>query len=155
MPDVFTKKKRSAVMARIRGKGNKDTELRLIQVFRASGIIGWWRGQTLSLKCQGARVKYQETSPRSTGRVKPDFVFQKSKTALFVDGCFWHGCPRHATKPKTNAKFWREKIARNKARDRRVNRLLRARGWKVIRVWEHELVRKNLPRLLKRLEGLR
>ena len=70
---------------------------------------------------------------------------------MFVDGCFWHGCPKHGTQPKTNAAFWRGKIARNKARDKSVNRLLRAQGWKVMRIWQHELAKKNLPRLLKRL----
>lgn len=71
--------------------------------------------------------------------------------AVFVDGCFWHGCLKHATWPKNNAKFWRNKIATNKARDRRVNRALRGRGWTVLRIWEHELRRKNETRLLRRL----
>lgn len=70
---------------------------------------------------------------------------------MFVDGCFWHGCPRHGTSPKTNAAFWRKKIQRNNERDRKVNRLLRMEGWAVIRIWEHELARKNEPRLLLRL----
>ncbi|HTB79281.1 MAG TPA: very short patch repair endonuclease [Opitutaceae bacterium] len=131
MPDIFSKRKRSAVMSLIRGSGNKDTELRLIVIFRSHRINGWRRNAKL------------------TG--KPDFVFPKSKLVVFVDGCFWHGCPKHGTKPKTNAKFWREKIARNQARDREVNRALRAKGWKVFRVWEHELARKNESRLLRRL----
>jgi DNA mismatch endonuclease (patch repair protein) len=83
--------------------------------------------------------------------VKPDFVFPKLKTAVFVDGCFWHGCPRHGTQPRTNAAFWRKKIEGNRTRDRRVNRALRARGWEVVRIWEHALARRNLPRLLQRL----
>lgn len=131
MPDIFTKRKRSEVMSRIRGAGNKNTELRLIQVFRANGLTGWRRGSKLP------------------GR--PDFTFPQLKTALFVDGCFWHGCPQHATQPKTNAAFWREKIAANKARDRRVNRMLRERGWAVIRVWEHELRRRDEAKLVRRL----
>lgn len=122
-------------MARIRGAGNQNTELRLIQIFRAERISGWRRGSTLP--------------------GKPDFVFSKLKTAVFVDGCFWHGCPKHGTQPKNRAAFWLAKLTGNKARDRRVNRALRARGWKVIRIWEHELSRKNLPRLLKRLGDLR
>lgn len=121
-------------MALVRGTSNKSTELRLIQIFRANGITGWRRGSKLP--------------------GKPDFVFPKLKTAIFVDGCFWHGCPRHATKPKTNARFWRNKIATNKARDRKVNRVLRAKSWKVIRVWEHELARKNRPRLLRKLASI-
>ena len=55
---------------------------------------------------------------------------------MFVDGCFWHGCPRHGTSPKGNARFWREKIARNRERDREVNRELRRRGWRVLRIWD-------------------
>ena len=132
--DIFSKAKRSDVMSRICGTGNKGTELRLIQVFRVNGITGWRR--------------------RSKLPGKPDFVFPRLKTAVFVDGCFWHGCPKHGTKPKTNAAFWRTKIARNKARDKEVNRLLRAKGWKVMRIWEHELSRKNSSRLLRRLSVL-
>ena len=150
--DIFSPAERSYVMSRIRGAGNKGTELRLIQIFRANGIMGWRRGRALSLKGQGTRSKYQETKPGSTGRVKPDFVFPKIKTAVFVDGCFWHGCPRHATWPRTRAAFWKAKIEGNRARDRRVNSALRKRGWIVLRIWEHELAKKNLPRLLKRLQ---
>lgn len=131
MSDVFTREKRSAVMARIRGKGNKATELRLVTFMRAAGITGWRRNQPLF--------------------GKPDFVFAKLRLAVFVDGCFWHGCPLHATKPKQNAKFWREKIARNQVRDRLVTRTLRAKGWRVLRLWEHELTRKHERRLQARL----
>ncbi|WP_043583443.1 very short patch repair endonuclease [Geminisphaera colitermitum] len=136
MSDVFTKAKRSAVMARIRGSGNKDTELRLIAIFRENGITGWRRKQTVL--------------------GKPDFVFRKphsgmKRLAVFVDGCFWHGCPLHGTQPKNNAEFWLAKIARNQTRDQLVTRTLRARGWRVLRIWEHELARKNRARLLARL----
>lgn len=83
--------------------------------------------------------------------MKPDFVFRHLRVALFVDGCFWHGCPKHATQPKTNAAFWRDKIAANRARDRRVTRVLRALGWRVLRIWEHELRRRTEPTLVRRL----
>ena len=66
--------------------------------------------------------------------------------------CFWHGCPLHVTQPKQNAQFWREKLARNRARDREVNRALRARGWRVLRIWEHELRRKNEGGLAAKLD---
>jgi len=62
--------------------------------------------------------------------VRPDFVFLKSRTAIFVDGCFWHGCPKHATKPANNKDFWKKKLAGNKKRDRVVNRTLRRAGWR-------------------------
>jgi DNA mismatch endonuclease, patch repair protein len=73
---------------------------------------------------------------------KPDFVFPKQKIALFVDGCFWHGCPQHGTMPsqaKNNRPFWEKKLAGNVERDAHITRQLRKMGWKVIRVWEHEL----------------
>ena len=76
---------------------------------------------------------------RRAATVKPDFVFPRLKLAVFVDGCFWHCCPKHATKPANNAAFWRKKLAANKARDRRVTRTLRRLGWRVVRIWEHEL----------------
>src|SRR5450759_4891870 len=101
----------------------------------AHGITGWRRGAKL------------------TG--KPDFVFSKLRLAVFVDDCFWRGCPRHFIKPRNNAAFWRKKIAANQARDRRVTRTLRAQGWRVLRVWEHELARKNERRLFARVNHYR
>jgi DNA mismatch endonuclease (patch repair protein) len=82
---------------------------------------------------------------------RPDFAFPARRLAVFVDGCFWHGCPRHGTLPKGNARFWREKIARNRERDREVNLELRRRGWRVIRIWEHELRRPAETRMVGRL----
>lgn len=134
MADVFTKAKRSLVMSRIRGAGNKDTELRLIAIFRANKISGWRRRHLL------------------TG--KPDFVFPRQKVVVFVDGCFWHGCPFHATWPKNNAEFWRMKIVGNQKRDRIVTRSLRKAGWRVVRIWEHALTRKHEARTVARLRHL-
>ena len=71
-------------------------------------------------------------------RVHPDIVFTKAKVAVFVDGCFWHGCPTHRTTPKSNTSYWGPKLAANEARDLRVNDALTADGWTVIRIWEHE-----------------
>ncbi len=131
MPDVFTKEKRSAVMALIRSRGNRDTELRMIALFREHGITGWRRN---------ARVFG-----------KPDFVFRAAKVAVFVDGCFWHGCPRHATMPASNRVFWEAKLARNAARDREVTRALRKAGWRVLRVWECALTRTRSARTAARI----
>lgn len=131
MPDIFTQAKRSEVMSRIRGGGNRDTELRMIALFRECGITGWRR------------------KARVFG--KPDFVFPKLRVAVFVDGCFWHGCPKHATMPKTHGAFWMAKLARNKTRDREVTRALRAAGWRVVRVWEHDLVAKMWVRTGRRM----
>lgn len=129
--DIFTPEKRSDVMSRVRGSGNKATELALIAVFRAAGVTGWRRGA----KVFG----------------KPDFVFPKRRLAVFVDGCFWHGCPDHGSVPETRREFWEAKIARNRARDREVNRELKKLGWRVLRLWEHELRAKRRPALLRRL----
>lgn len=67
-----------------------------------------------------------------------DIVFTRRKVAVFIDGCFWHSCPEHATVPKANAEFWREKLQRNRERDRETDQCLRAAGWAVLRFWEHE-----------------
>lgn len=69
---------------------------------------------------------------------RADIVFISAKVAIFVDGCFWHGCPIHGTQAKANAEFWRNKIRRNQARDKETNQLLKKAGWQVVRVWEHE-----------------
>lgn len=119
MPDVFNVSKRSEVMSLIRSRGNKTTELRVAKLLRTNGIVGWRRHQNL------------------IGR--PDFTFRIERVAIFVDGCFWHGCPKHGIRPMQNRLFWDAKIARNKMRDREVMRALRQRGWKVIRIWEHQL----------------
>lgn len=126
MADVFTARKRSEVMSRIRGKGNASTEKRMIQLFREHSIKGWRRNWPLP--------------------GKPDFVFPKLRVALFVDGCFWHRCPKCYRKPATNAEFWEAKITRNVARDKEVNRELKKRGWRVARVWEHALAKYNSSR---------
>lgn len=121
MTDVFSKDKRSEIMSRVRGSGNKATELTLIDAFRQHDLTGWRR--------------------RAKVFGKPDFVFPEERVAVFVDGCFWHGCPQHCTAPASNSEFWDKKLARNKSRDRVVTRTLRERGWKVIRIWQHALSR--------------
>jgi DNA mismatch endonuclease (patch repair protein) len=81
-------------------------------------------------------------SPQNLKRrsqVKPDFVFLHLRIAVFIDGCFWHGCPIHATKPSGNAEFWRTKLSDNQARDRYVTKALRKQKWIVLRFWEHQL----------------
>ena len=82
---------------------------------------------------------------------KPDLVFPSKKLAVFVDGCFWHGCPRCYRQPENNKEYWVKKVARNMERDQRVNRELRRQGWTVIRLWEHE-VRDDLEGCVARIE---
>jgi len=132
--DVFTKSKRSEVMSRIHSSGNRETELALIRVFHERGITGWRRQASLF--------------------GKPDFIFAKLRLAVFVDGCFWHGCPMHSTIPVGNRAFWERKLVTNKLRDRLVNRTLRAKGWKVLRIWEHELSRKQRFLVLRKLRRI-
>lgn len=132
MTDVFSPEKRSAVMSSIKSSGNRDTELALIALFRRNKITGW-------------RRKWPVFG-------KPDFVFPRRRLAVFVDGCFWHGCPTHATQPRTNSEFWFEKLTKNRLRDRLVSRTLRRQGWSVLRIWEHELHPKNETNLLRRVK---
>lgn len=106
-------------MAQIRGTGNKQTELRLAKILRRNRIAGWRRHQRI----QG----------------RPDFIFRSEKVAIFVDGCFWHGCPLHGRKPDSNQTYWLPKLERTKRRDRRNTRRLRAGGWCVVRLWDHDL----------------
>jgi DNA mismatch endonuclease (patch repair protein) len=121
MVDIFSRRKRSEVMSKVRSRGNKATELALIKLFLQVSITGWRRHQ----KVFG----------------KPDFAFRRERLAVFVDGCFWHGCPRHCKIPAGNRAFWTKKLSANRERDRRVNRELRRLGWRVIRIWEHDLGR--------------
>src|ERR1035437_2923 len=124
MSDIFTKAKRSEVMSRIRSRGNKDTEVALAKLLRHHRIIGWHRNQIIF--------------------GKPDFVFPKLKCVVFVDGCFWHGCPKHATKPKNNRNYWRRKLSANKKRDLLVNLTLRRADWQIVRIWECSLQKRPL-----------
>ena len=130
MPDVFTTEKRSLVMAAIRSKGNKDTELKLAAILREYRITGWRRHYKIS--------------------GNPDFVFQRKRVAVFVDGCFWHGCPKHGRKPGSNQSYWGPKLARNRKRDQEISRKLRNGGWRVLRIWEHQLsVRSKVASIIR------
>lgn len=131
--DKVIKERRSKMMAAIKGRGNLTTEVALMKVFRKEKIAGW-------------RRHYDRVEGR------PDFAFPKQKVAVFIDGCFWHGCKKHATTPKTNIQFWEEKIVRNKERDKKVNRELRKSGWKVVRIWEHEM-KKGQLKILRKLNN--
>lgn len=89
------------------------------------------------LHARGLRFRVDRPVLKGVRR-RPDIVFGPARVAVFVDGCFWHGCPDHATWPKSNAAFWREKIETNRSRDRDTDQRLVAAGWLPIRVWEHE-----------------
>lgn len=86
---------------------------------------------------RGARF-FVDRAPVSGLRRRADLVFPRLKVAVYVDGCFWHRCPDHATDPKNNAQWWAEKLAANVTRDRDTDMKLAANGWQVVRIWEHE-----------------
>jgi DNA mismatch endonuclease (patch repair protein) len=113
--DRVSKTIRSRIMAAIRSRGNATTELSLGKLLWAANLRGYGKHW------------------RVVG--KPDFAWPGRKVAVFVDGCFWHGC-RCKYLPRTNMEFWRNKIETNKRRDRRVSRLLQRAGWKVVRIKE-------------------
>lgn len=89
------------------------------------------------LHARGLRYRVDRPVLRELRR-RPDIVFNPARVAVFVDGCFWHGCPQHATWPKHNADFWREKIETNRQRDVDTDLRFEGAGWQVVRVWEHE-----------------
>lgn len=125
MKDPLSPKERSERMAKVRGTGNKSTEQCAEAILIESNILNW------------------EKHPRDV-LGKPDFYFRRYRLALFVDGCFWHACPvckRHT--PAARQEFWRNKIEETRKRDNRQRRHMRAQGYHVIRVWEHE-VKKGL-----------
>lgn len=103
----------------------------MMRLFRENKISGWRRHQPLA--------------------GTPDFAFRKPKVVVFVDGCFWHGCKKHGVRTSMKP-FWKNKFLRNKQRDLFVNRTLRSQGWRVMRVWEHDLSRRNEARLLRRIQ---
>jgi DNA mismatch endonuclease, patch repair protein len=130
--DTFSPKKRSWIMAQVKSRGNKSTEINLRATLRENGITGWRRTYPLF--------------------GKPDFVFSEKRVAVFVDGCFWHGHPRKCRIPETNREYWKMKISRNTERDRLVTATLRKKGWKVVRIWEDSVKKPStISRLRKAL----
>lgn len=119
-------------MASVKSRDTKSTELKFISLLKEKGITGWRRNYPL------------------TG--KPDFVFQLIKIAVFLDGCFWHGCPRHCRMPSSNVKYWNNKIEKNKTRDKKIIKALKMKGWQVIRIWEHEIKAGKLNRKLRQIK---
>jgi DNA mismatch endonuclease, patch repair protein len=102
---------------------------------------------------EGLRFRVHYRIP-GAGRRSIDVAFVRDRVAVFVDGCFWHGCPRHATWPMRNAAFWREKIEKNRERDRQTEVLLATAGWRVIRIWEHEQIEVGVARVREALPRL-
>lgn len=87
-------------------------------------------------------------------RTRPDIVFTRAHLAIYIDGCFWHGCPQHHTKAKSNGAYWRQKIVDNAARDKRNTEALESAGWKVLRFWEHQTVDEVVSDVRRTLDEL-
>jgi len=104
-----------------------------------------------AIHARGLRYRIDRTIDHASRR-RVDIVFVAQRVAVFVDGCFWHGCASHATWPKNNAAWWRTKILANRRRDLSTNRRLRSLGWRVVRVWEHEDVDSAVARILRVLD---
>ena len=116
--DTISKAARSGVMRLV-----KDKETRLEKAFRSQL---WRRG-----------VRYRKNNPTLYG--KPDVSIASKKVVVFIDSCFWHGCRNHLRLPKSNVEYWRKKIEKNAERDSAVNRYYNERGWRLMRIWEHDL----------------
>src|SRR4051794_31711101 len=130
MADVLTPDQRRLNMSRIRAKNTKPE-----------------KSLRSALHMRGFRFRvHRKDLPGS-----PDIVFARHKIAVFVDGCFWHGCPKHSARPSTNRQFWMDKIEANRMRDTRAASELRKLGWKVVRIWEHE-VKQDVSRAIRSIE---
>ena len=103
-----------------------------------------------ALHRRGLRYRVDALLPLAGLRRRADVVFTRRRIAVFVDGCFWHGCESHGTQPATNSAYWTPKIARNVSRDLETRRLLEEAGWTVVRIWEHE----DAQAAAARIEGL-
>lgn len=123
---------RSQLMARIRGRDTSPERILRKEL--------WLAG-----------LRYRVNHPTSAGR--PDIVFPRQRIAIFVDGCFWHGCPNHYVRPRSRCDFWTEKLRVNFERDCRQSQVLENEGWKVYRVWEHEVF-ESLPSVVAQVQRL-
>lgn len=130
MADVHTPGQRSYNMSRIRSRDTKP-EILLRKAL-------WKEGFRYTLKNKDVPGK-------------PDLVFRKQKIVIFVDGCFWHRCPKHFVEPANNADFWEKKIQSNVGRDKKINRELKKSGWTIVRIWEHDLKKDQYIKVVERV----
>lgn len=131
MADIFTKRKRSWIMGRIKGK---DTKLENL----------------FAKEMKESEIRFRK-HPKLQGN--PDFNIIGKNTVVFVDGCFWHGCPVHYREPKTKKSFWVPKIERNVKRDKEVNRILKREGYRVIRIWEHDIKKGKMKKWVRKIKS--
>jgi DNA mismatch endonuclease (patch repair protein) len=129
MPDTFSSEERSRIMRAVKGKDST------LEVTVRSAL---WR----------SGLRFRKNVASLPG--KPDIVFSKSKVVVFIDSCFWHGCPNHLRRPGSHQDYWEAKISRNRQRDTEVTETYRQMGWTALRIWEHEL-KENLESCLARI----
>lgn len=129
MTDTVDPRTRSKIMRKIRAKDTKLEKLVRSEM--------WARG-----------YRYRKNLGGLPG--KPDMVFSTMKTVVFIDSCFWHGCPKHLRMPQSNVDYWNNKIKRNKERDDATNREYKNSGWRVVRIWEHD-VKTSLETTIRKL----
>ena len=127
--DTVSFDKRSDIMSRI---GSKNTKMEI--AFRKE----LWHGG----------IRYRKNPKKYFG--KPDIVIKKKKVVIFLDSCFWHGCRMHCRIPKTNKEYWNSKVERNIRRDKEVTKHYQEAGWRVVRIWEHEII-KNFAKVVSAL----
>lgn len=132
MTDIFNKKKRSEIMSKVK---NKDSKIEV--EFRKKL---WKEG-----------FRYRKNATNYFG--KPDLALPKYKTVIFIDSCFWHGCPKHCRLPESNTEFWKNKIERNRQRDKEVDKYYRNINWNVIRAWEHQLKKIDISVIIKKIKN--
>lgn len=132
MGDIFSKEKRSDIMSKVRSKDSK------IEIIFRKAL--WKEG-----------FRYRKNCKNYFG--KPDLVLKKFKTVIFIDSCFWHGCKKHGSLPRTNKNFWLNKINANINRDKIVTKHYKKNEWKIIRIWEHE-INKNFEEAVKKCKLL-
>jgi DNA mismatch endonuclease (patch repair protein) len=120
--DIYSKKKRSKIMGSIKGRDNL-LELKFEKILKDAGL------------------KFKRNAEELPG--KPDVVFKNKKIIIFVDGCFWHGCKKHFSLPKSNQWFWKNKIEGNINRDKSINKFYKNMGWRILRIWQHDMTRKS------------
>ncbi len=128
--DTFAPKTRSSIMRAV-----KSSNTKLEKLVRSA----LWRN--------GLRFRIKNKLPG-----KPDMVFKGAKTVIFIDSCFWHGCPEHCRMPSSNTEYWNKKIQRNEKRDNEINKIYENLDWNIIRIWEHEL-KTDPAKTLEKLEN--
>lgn len=131
--DKFSKNKRSEIMSKVKGKDSQ------IEIVLRKAL--WKKG-----------IRYRKNVKKNFGN--PDLVLAKYKTVIFVDSCFWHGCPKHYGAPSTKIIFWKKKLEQNKKRDKGVNLHYKKTNWQIIRIWEHEIKRSLKTVVLKIIKKL-